>query len=184
MKKELEILDQYLKTKRTDFYSELNSPLTEKEIKVLEDKFNIKLPSDLKILYSWKNGQNNDWYDSFVNNSTFMPLEEVLISAAEMTSMIGSDFEIENWWHKDWLPILSNGGGNYICYDMGGLFTGQKGQLIEFLHEDNDRNVIAPNLPVFIKKINEYYSSTPKENIDEYFKIESIDGFPKEFIVK
>lgn len=104
------------------------------------------LPGDLKTLYQWKNGQQQDCVGSFVTNSMFQPLEDVLKDNKVLTSMIGYDFEIENWWNAHWLPVFSNGGGSYICYDLKGVFTGESGQLVEFWKADNDRNVIAPDL--------------------------------------
>lgn len=184
MKKQLELLDTYLRTARPDFYSKLNDPLKEDEIKALEERFNSELPDDLKALYQWKNGQKDECYNSFVNNSIFMPLEDAFDSAEELTSMIGSDFEVENWWNENWIPIFHNGGGDHICYDMGGTFTGQKGQLIEFWHADNDRNVIAPNLRSFVEAINQFYKAKEVEEFDEYFEIENIKDFPQRFYVE
>jgi len=184
MEKQLEILEEHLKISRPEFLSKLNSPLTENEIKLLEEKFNLILPGEIKTLYQWKNGQPESCFKSFVNNSMFMTLEDCLSTSQELTSMIGSDFEIENWWNKDWLPIFSNGGGSYICYDTGGTFTGQKGQLIEFWKADNDRNIIAADLKSFVIKLNEFYSLTPVENFDGFFEVEKSDGFPKKFIVE
>ncbi len=184
MKSKLKQLDKNIKKKRPEYYSLLQEPLTEKEISELELKYNIKLPSDLKELYLWKNGQSQENYEAFVNNAMFEPLEQVLLSSKELTQMIGYDFEIENWWNENWLPIFSNGGGSYICYDLKGVFTGEKGQLIEYWAKDNDRQVIAPNLIDFIKKLNQYYEETSKEEFDEYFDIsESIVQWKKEFIV-
>jgi hypothetical protein len=75
-------------------------------------------------------------------------------------------------------------GGDHICYDTSGVFTGQKGQLIEFWHADNDRNVIAPNLKSFIEAINEFYKTKEIKDFDEYFEIENIKDFPKNFYVE
>lgn len=184
MKELVNRLNNQLETLRPDYYQNLKDPLSEKEIEILEEKFQVQIPNDLKELYKWKNGQNYDCYEAFVNNSMFMPLEDVLESAEEFTSMIGSDFEIENWWNESWLPIFGNGGGSYICYDLGGIFTGDKGQLIEYWNKDNDRNVIAPNLETFVSQIIKYYDNIKPEDFDEYFKIEDINGFPIEFIVE
>jgi cell wall assembly regulator SMI1 len=169
MKKQLEVLDDYLKEFRPDFYLNLNAALKDEEIKALEKKFKITIPSDLKELYKWKNGQSS--FHSFVNNSMFMPLEEALASAQECTSMIGYDFDIDNWWNEHWIPIFHNGGGDHICYDIGGAFTGEQGQLIEFWHADNDRNIIAPNLKSFIEGINKLYKTAED---DEYSIIQDI----------
>jgi cell wall assembly regulator SMI1 len=99
--------------------------------------------------------------------------------------MIGFDFEIENWWNQNWIPIFQNGGGDSICYDLKGIFTQKRGQLIEFWHADNDRNVIAPTLEAFFRKIIEFYEKKKQnKEFDEYFEIEQIENYPKRFIVK
>ncbi|WP_223649492.1 SMI1/KNR4 family protein [Hymenobacter psoromatis] len=184
MKENIKELNEKLSTLRPEFYVSLQQPLAESEINSLEEKYKMQIPSDLSALYKWKNGQVSDCYESFVNNSMFIPLEQALAIAAENTSMIGYDFEVENWWNEKWIPIFHNGGGDYICYDLGGIFTGQQGQLLEFWHADNDRNIIAPNLEAFISKINYFYNTKQKQEFDEYFQIENIDGYPQEFTVE
>ena len=177
-------LDAFLSTLRPGLYESLQPPLNHNGIEGLEGKYHMKLPNDLKTLYQWRNGQAPNNYDSFVNNSMFMPLEEALDTAAGNTSMIGLDFEIENWWNAEWIPVFHNGGGDYICYDCGGTFTGQQGQIIEFWHAGNDRNVIAPTLEAFISKLNLYYETRNPQDFDDYFHIEKTEGYPKRFIVE
>lgn len=177
-------LNNHLSASRPEFYASLQPPLDDKAIALLEEKYKLTIPNDLRLLYQWKNGQADDCFEAFVNNSTFIPLEEVLDTAAENTSMIGLDFEIENWWNENWIPIFHNGGGDYICYDRGGIFTGQQGQLIKFWHADNDRNVIAPSLEAFLNQIVVFYETRSGDTFDAYFQVENIDGFPKKFIVE
>lgn len=180
---ELSLLDKNLREKRPAYYAALQAPLTDEEIAALEKKYTVTLPEDLRELYKWKNGQR-DSDENFVNNSIFVPLEDVLVAHEELTAMIGYDFEIENWWNAQWLPVFENGGGSSICYDMGGVFTGKKGQLIEYWNDDNDRPVICPDLLTFIKVVNTYYKRTPKEKFDEYFDItDQLSAFRKKFIV-
>lgn len=184
MKLEIDKLDKNLKAKRPEYYSKLQKPLSEEEISELEKEYNKIIPPDLKELYLWKNGQSQDCYEAFVNNSMFEPLEYILSGNQEFTEMIGYDFEIENWWNENWLPLFSNGSGNYICYDTKGIFTGEKGQLIEYWNKDNDRNVIAPNLSEFLKKLNQYYEENTKEDFDAFFDISyNIKQWRKKFIV-
>ncbi|MGX7666746.1 SMI1/KNR4 family protein [Flavobacterium pedocola] len=184
MTKTIQKLDNNISTLRPDFYNCLKKPLDETAITKLEEKFKVQIPDDLKALYQWKNGQSDDCYDSFVNNSMFIPLNQSLAIAKELTAMIGTDFEIENWWNENWLPVFDNDGGSYICYDLSGIFTGEKGQLLEFWKSDNDRNVIAPNLESFLIQLNNYYETTPEEDFDDYFEVEAPQKFPKRFIVK
>ncbi|MFD1604597.1 SMI1/KNR4 family protein [Flavobacterium artemisiae] len=179
----LQKLDQNLSSLRPEFYKTLQEPLNNADIEALEKKYNVILPEDLKALYKWKNGQEANNFESFVNNSMFIPLDEALDIASENTSMIGFDFEIENWWNAKWIPLFHNGGGDYICYDGEGTFTGNSGQIIEFWHADNDRDVIAPNLESFLSQLNSYFESNQVEDFDEYFEVEKIQGYPKRFIV-
>lgn len=185
MQHQLTTLDQHLSQLRPELYTHLNAPLTAEAIAALEKTYAITLPEDLKALYQWKNGQRDDCYEAFVNNSSFLPLQEALEVAKEMTGMIGYDFDVENWWHAAWIPVFHNGGGDYICYDTEGIFTGRKGQLIEFWHRDGDRNVIAPDLESFLQAINQYYGETAPASFDDFFTLEKYaKGYPKKFYVK
>ena len=181
----LQQLDHLLASLRPEYHTTLNKPLSSSEIDNLEKKYKVKLPSDLRAIYNWKNGQNSDSYEAFVNNSMFLPLNSALEIAAENTSMIGVDFEIENWWSKNWIPIFDNGAGNLICYDLQGVFTNMPGQIIEFWHEENDRNIIAPNLKIFIDQINIFYSAIKPSELSEgnSYTPNNIEHFPKKFIV-
>ena len=183
MQQTLATLDSYIQNLRPELYTDLQSPLSAEDFRALEQKYDIEIPHDLKALYRWKNGQRNTSYEAFVNNSTFIPLEEALDTAQELTNMIGMDFEIENWWNERWIPIFHNGGRSYICYDLGGIFTGQAGQLIEYWNKDNDRNVIAPNLEGFLGLLNDYYAHTPKEKFDDFFSLDTTGEYPKRFKV-
>ncbi|SEW52708.1 SMI1/KNR4 family protein [Chitinophaga arvensicola] len=174
-------LDQQLRQTRPAYYASLQEGLTEDAIQALENQYQRQLPDDLKQLYKWKNGQADDNYDAFLNNSLFVPLEQALDTAAENISMIGSDFEVANWWHAGWIPLFHNGGGDYICYDTTGVFTGTTGQLIEFWHADDDRNVIAPSLAALLEQISQYYATTPPASFDEYFEVNDLPGYPQRF---
>ncbi|TPN84746.1 SMI1/KNR4 family protein [Aquimarina algicola] len=171
IKSELNKLDENLKEKRPEYYKTLQLPLSDDAISNLEQTYKVVLPNDLKELYQWKNGQQYDCYASFVNNAMFQPLEEVLQISKEFNEMIGYDFQIKNWWNENWLPIFSNGGGSYLCYDIKGVFTNKVGQLIEFWKGDNDRNVIAPNLSEFLGALNTYLVETPATEYDSYFDV-------------
>ena len=62
IKSVLENVDQYLKTSRPDYYAILEPGLTDEGIRELEEKFNIKLPADLRALYQWKNGHSEEHF--------------------------------------------------------------------------------------------------------------------------
>lgn len=174
-------LDRHIATARPTYYAQLGAPLDDAAITALEAHFGVVVPEDLKALYRWKNGQQHDCHASFVNNAEFLPLADALESAKELTSMIGSDFESPDWWRAGWFPIFHNGGGDHICYDAEGAFTGEPGQLLEFWHADSDRNVIAPDLASFLQSLAAYYEATPVAAFNNYFEVKPPAGFPKSF---
>ncbi len=184
MYKIIEKLDKLLAELRPEYYSALNEPLNDFQINKLEEAYGVKIPGNLRALYKWKNGQNPDCVESFVNNSMFVSLEHALYIASELNEMIGSDFELENWWNEKWIPVFENGGGDSICCDLSGTFTGIEGQLIEFWHADNDRNVISPTLEAFLSKVIDFYETKDKDEFDEYFEVGNVDGYPIEFILE
>ncbi|WP_343689184.1 SMI1/KNR4 family protein [Chitinophaga sp.] len=116
------------------------------------------------------------------NNSTFLSREQALDTAAELTAMIGSDFELPDIWHETWMPIFSNGSGDFICYDLAGSFDGQPGQLIEYWHADNDRNIIAGDLTSFLGALVDLY--TMYDPSDEFVQVEDLPGYPVRHIVQ
>lgn len=178
MRNKLEQLDHFIRTRRPDYYPSLNPTLHQLQLLTLQDKYKLVLPEDLVALYQWKNVQQSGVFDAFVNNSQFVPLAEALDTNAELTGMIGLDFEVDNWWNKNWIPLFHNGGGDYICYDLEGTFTGNPGQLIEFWHADADRNVIAPSLSAFIDQLINLYQTTENKQLDEFVSVEALPGYP------
>ncbi|MCF3108795.1 SMI1/KNR4 family protein [Niabella sp. CC-SYL272] len=183
MQATLSNLDQHLSALRPSLYPDLQPSLNETDFNILERQYRAPVPVDVRALYQWKNGQRDLSFDSFVNNSVFLPLQQALETANALSAMIGFDFRIKNWWNEAWLPLFHNGGGDYICFDADGIFTGQQGQIIEFWHAANNRNVIAPSLEAFLGSLNRYYATTPPDAFDDYFEVVPPEGFPKRFYV-
>ena len=69
------------------------------------------------------------------------------------------------------------------AYGRQGIFTENRGQLIEFWHADNDRNVIAPALETFFEKVIRFYETKQKEEFDQYFNVGKIDNYWWQFIL-
>lgn len=176
-------LERALLAVRPEFFQTLNPGLSAMEIDRLASEHNAFLPADLRALYQWRNGQSDHGEDVFADNWLFATLEAALDTNAVLTPMIGSDFDVDNWWHSCWIPIFWNGGGDSLCYDTSGQFTGQKGQLIEFWHADNDRNVVAPSLAAYLDSISEYLETEIPSEDEEYFEPLPIAGYPLKFIV-
>lgn len=177
-------LDQYILAKRPAYHADLLPGLSADAIHALEVKYDVVLPAALRQLYSWHNGQQATNYEAFINNSTFLSLEHALDTAAELTAMIGTDFEFPDYWHAHWIPIFSNGGGDYICYDPQGSFGRTPGQLIEFWHKDQDRVIIAPDLHSLLAALMNFYEQLDVDAGEEYFTVADLPGYPFTFCIR
>ncbi|WP_018689092.1 SMI1/KNR4 family protein [Ahrensia kielensis] len=169
----LAALEVQLQKKRPDLVATLRPPLTEEDIVALEHKYETSLPSQVRMLYKWHDGQDLEKFSVFVENMQFQPLESALLTKVDLDSMIGYDFELENWWHPAWLPLFQNGGGDYIVVDAAGIHTGNKGQLLTVYHDWEHRPINAPNLLVFSQAVLAYYKTTPIEDMDEFYLLEN-----------
>jgi cell wall assembly regulator SMI1 len=166
-------------------YATLQPPLTDAQILALEKKYDTKVPAELKILYRWKNGQRQDNHTrSLFGNKTFMSLEEALLNRDELNDLATSEqvedqFKIKNWWRVSWIPIFENGGGDYLCYDTEGTFTGKPNQIVDYYHGENYRRVVSPNLTDFLEAIVNVVDKKVEDE-DDHTRAHH-PGYPKQF---
>ena len=60
-------LDSWLRQNRPEFYQQLLPGLSDEELANFEKTLGVELPDDFKLLYQWKNGEQDD-YISFIHN--------------------------------------------------------------------------------------------------------------------
>ena len=187
MKTIIQKIDAHLKKNAPVVYQSLNPPLTAAQIEALEAKYKLKLPTDLKELYLWKNGQNlDDDYKSFFGNKTFLPLEQALDIRQELNEMLlakdpEEQFKTPNWWNQGWIPVFENGGGDYLCYDSVGIFTNKPGQILDYYHDEYYRLIYAPGLVLFLEALLRVYD---KKYEDEWDSLKEIGEYPKRYTLK
>lgn len=147
----LDRLDTWLSRHRPDYYAQLRPGLTAEQLADSEKSVGFAFPESFRGLYRWHDGQANDLM-AIRNNQYFMPSEEVKSTWEMLTSMQeGGEWEEPQWWHRGWIPFLSNGAGSHLCLDLHGSFTGLPGQVIEFWGKDADRPIVAPGFEVWLE---------------------------------
>jgi cell wall assembly regulator SMI1 len=57
------------------------------------------------------------------------------------------------FWHKGWIPFISNGGGDYYCLDLAPGEEGAIGQIVSFNHEIGERWLVAPSLRMWLSDL-------------------------------
>lgn len=50
------------------------------------------------------------------------------------------------WWNKRWIPFVSSMSGHFFCVDMDPAPGGQRGQVVLFMHDSEDRYLVADSL--------------------------------------
>ncbi len=146
MDKVLTRLQNWIAANRPDYLAILAPPASDEELAKFVGVFP-SLPDDLLALYRWHNGTLGANPQAFIHNFGFSSIAECLVSAVELSALVeAGEFE-EPWtWDTRWIPFLESWGGNHLCVDVGGCFGGKAGQIIEYWHDDEDRNVVAPSL--------------------------------------
>jgi cell wall assembly regulator SMI1 len=184
-------LDEWLKSNRADYYAQLLPGATDEEIQRLERLLGLSLPESFKALYRWRNGQPLDCYEAFHDNKMFLRLEEIEETWVVLKELLeGGDFEIENWWRVGWVPFLHDGAGNNLCLDLEGTFTGHKGQLLEFWHDDFDRDVLYPDFKHYLEAVVECLEQNMWSEKEEFWGLDNdcIErhnaGYPKRITLK
>jgi cell wall assembly regulator SMI1 len=55
-----------------------------------------------------------------------------------------------NAWNVAWVPVLASTTGDYVCWDPSGSFGGVAGQIVEYLHADHLRTILAPSFDAYL----------------------------------
>lgn len=115
------------------------------DVLVLEQRLNVEFPASLRKLLCWQ-------CDPLIENMRILDLEEIEELTVEMTNMKNvGEWDDDDHWHLGWIPILENGGGDYLIFDNVGSFGGSPGQLLNFDHEGSfKKEIIAPNFDIWL----------------------------------
>jgi cell wall assembly regulator SMI1 len=151
-------IERWLATNRPDYFARLQPGITDARLDDFERQFTLKLPAAFRELYRWRNGQADGNYKSLQMNRIFSPLESVADTKELLDGMIGSDFDRPEW-RRGWVPLLSNGGGSYLCVDVAAEDGGQVGQLVAFWKADEDRDIEYPSVEAWLADLVESMES-------------------------
>jgi cell wall assembly regulator SMI1 len=115
----------------------------------------------------------------------FCSFEQSVQAYSVLTQLqLSDDFEWHEWWNVGWFPVLHGPSGDYLCVDSVGTFGGAPGQLIEFVHNDASRNIIAPSLSAWLESYCDLLDADLLDHdgclisSDEFVWVQNIQGFP------
>ncbi|WP_322906115.1 SMI1/KNR4 family protein [Paenibacillus campi] len=126
----------------------------------LEKRLNVQVPDQLREWYRVHDGQDDRLETMpLLRNLTFSAIDKIIETWTFLQEEYDSDgAEAENesaikpvLWNPAWIPIATNGSGDYVCVDTDPAEEGTYGQILYFWHDWNNRSVEAESLNAFIQ---------------------------------
>ena len=168
-------LDDPVEEEYLDDYQNI-SGASEEELQAFEERLGIRLPSDFKELYSYKNGSKYFSILPCVIDQRELPFS--IMSLQEMENCkkyfqnrdaLLTDFpdyfsnqELENMrdsrikpylFNKKWLPFAQYCDSCYLMLDFDPDREGQEGQIICYIHDPDEIIYVAESLTELIEEI-------------------------------
>jgi cell wall assembly regulator SMI1 len=144
-------LETWHRKHRPELLEELGARVDDTMLRSSSERVGAELPEVLVALWRWHDGTKDGCYSGFQFNRQFMSSASALRTMEMLDELLDAgEFEQPFWWHKRWLPFLHNGGGDHVCIDFEGCFGGTPGQVLEFWHDDEDRNVVYPDIATWL----------------------------------
>jgi ankyrin repeat protein/cell wall assembly regulator SMI1 len=105
--------------------------------------------------------------EDFLDAGWFLsPITEVIADAKMLTKLldqgefaasekeVNADSGVQTaWWDRHWLPILGDGGGDYVCIDFNPTKSGAVGQVIGFRHDSGERKLLGAGLEAYLAEL-------------------------------
>lgn len=153
-------IEAWLAAHSPQVLASLRPSATEEQIAHLEALIGARLPDDARQSFARHDGSGNF---GLVNGNELLSLER---AAGEWSFWVdfvqggeADDFLAEpgagvrpGWFRAGWLPLTYDGAGDHACLDLDPAPHGVRGQIIEFWHDANDRDVVAPSFGVWLAK--------------------------------
>lgn len=181
-------LEGWLRERRPAYLARLEPGASGEQIRALERAVGAGLPEEFAALYRWRDGQSPGCYKALHDNFMFSPLAAAGRARKALNDLLdGGEFDRENWWRPGWVPFLDNGGGDHLCLDLEGTFTGRRGQVLEFRHDDAERAVLFPDFASYLEALVRSLEETEWEEGEQFWEMDRAlaarvsPGHPKRF---
>jgi cell wall assembly regulator SMI1 len=151
----LESIDREISAKDPEVAAGLRVGAGEEDLDLLRRTFfdGEAIPEDLETLFRWHDGQTGYRSLSPLDNRMLMSIQKVVNTWRFLSD---PDEDIQQPWQDSWIPILANGAGDHVVYVGSGEL---RGQLIEYWHDSEDREVEFPSLESWALEVLGSYES-------------------------
>ena len=131
-----------------------NPGVTEAAIAAAEATLGVTFPADLRAYLLLADDER--WNsDGFIGDWHLLELKFIVDKTQFMRRLVEDGTFDDNtndetpaikgrWWNPQWIPIVTSGSGHFFCVDLDPGPEGTVGQVVLFLHDDEDRLLVAP----------------------------------------
>ncbi len=151
----------------------LQGPVSAAELDAAAAHFGIDLPHDFRQLYQLMNGTDPHGESAGIfpsadegDDIAFGPLaleqgirvwdsQRQLVDSGDFADLTPRSAKgvADDWWNLGWIPLASNGGGDFYCIDMAATAEGTVGQIITHSHESGEHKILAPSLAAYLNEL-------------------------------
>ncbi|WP_162198443.1 SMI1/KNR4 family protein [Paenibacillus wulumuqiensis] len=126
----------------------------------LAENMKLEIPAEIKAFYQVHGGQQDEMGATpFVRNLTLLSVNAILEQWQFLNEEVELDeMEVDNGpgvrpvvWSPAWIPVATNGAGDYLCLDTDPDQGGTYGQVLYYWHDWEDRCVEAESWFAFIE---------------------------------
>ncbi|HLK69223.1 MAG TPA: SMI1/KNR4 family protein [Bryobacteraceae bacterium] len=174
-------IDKWLKQNAPVAMGTLEPPATPQQLSQLETALGMPVPPDLLCSLQIHNGQKNTpRWTGLMEGWRLLGCGEIAEWSKTMARLLVEgdfdDAEAEGdgqvkaeWWNIRWVPFLESGSGDLLCIDMDPDEDGRSGQVIEFRHDEGDREVRE-------RSFNSYLTQFASDLFDDVYHVTDRGG--------
>jgi cell wall assembly regulator SMI1 len=159
-------LETWLVVHYPELIDSLNNGATDDMIFDAEEKMGIRFPNDFVESLKIHNGQKDDFYPGLIGGHQLLSVDEIVAEWQMWTNQLDkgvfydwdelnfntNKVKTDQWWRTKWIPIACRRNDNY-CLDLDPSADGNQGQVIEFLHEYENREVVGASYKECFKEM-------------------------------
>ncbi len=131
-------IEEWYREHAPRLHADLGTGLSEEQIRALEERLGLLLPSDYKASLRLHNGDVsvNDYH--YLRADVVTDVWDSLTKRSEEGQFVGREVDQggagiiqDTWWHRGWIPFLEDSGGNMFCIDTVPAAEGVAGQVVQ-----------------------------------------------------
>lgn len=131
-------------------------------IQEMEAELGYQLPEDVRASLRFHNGTDHGLDGLW----RLLPLDGIVREHQQQLEVLHQLPEGIWWWYPHWIPLVSDGAGDFLCVDCAAESHERLGQIIEFDHETASR-WIAPSFHALLSAFADHLEAG-KYTLDAY----------------